>query len=361
MNKSGAKPFSRPEAGVRVLSVGTATPPKRYTQEEVLALYGEKDWKIRSIFLGGHIETRHLYLPEPVNGTMPDESPQELIDKHLRGSLEIGPEAIRECLDPLGLSPYDMDFLCCISTTGFLCPGLSAHLVKAMGFRENVQRADILGMGCNAGLNGLQAVTRFAQAYPGKWALLVCIEICSAAYVYNRTLNTAVVNSLFGDGAAAVLVRWEDDDGDGPARPMIVDFESHIIPQAIGAMRFDLEDNKLSFYLDRDIPYVIGLNVRKPVARLLGRHELKIRDIRHWLVHSGGKKVIDAIAYNLGITRHDLRHTVSILRHYGNLSSASFLFSYKELCRENIVRRGDLGVAVTMGPGTTIETALLVW
>lgn len=361
MKRSAPHAFPRPRVGVRLLSVGTATPPRRYTQEEVLELYGEKDWKIRSIFLGGHIETRHLYLPEPVNGTMPDETPQELIDKHLRGALEIGPQAVRECLEPLGLAPFNIDYLCCISTTGFLCPGLSAHLVKAMGFRENVQRADILGMGCNAGLNGLQAVTRFAQANPGKLGLLVCIEICSAAYVYNRTLNTAVVNSLFGDGAAALLVQWRDTDGEELSAPVVVDFESHIIPEAIRAMRFDLEDGKLSFFLDRDIPYVIGMNVRKPVSRLLGRHDLKIRTIRHWLVHSGGKKVIDAIAYNLGITHYDLRHTVSILRHYGNLSSASFLFSYKEFCRENAARPGDLGVAVTMGPGTTIETALLAW
>ncbi len=344
----------------RIYSVGTANPPQRYTQQEVLDLYREKDWKIRSIFLGGHINTRHLYLPEPVNGSMPEESNRDLIDKHLRGALDIGPKAVERCLTPLGLAPYDVDFLCCISSTGFLCPGISAHLVKKMGFRESVRRSDILGMGCNAGLNGLQAVADFARANPGKWALLVCVEICSAAYVYNRSLSTAVVNSLFGDGAAAVLVR-SDPEGTWRDGPRIVDFEPHIIPEAIRAMRFDLEDNKLSFYLDRDIPYVIGLNVRKPVSRLLGRHQLKKRHVQHWVVHSGGKKVIDAIAYNLGLTRYDLRHTVSILRDYGNLSSASFLFSYKELCVENVVQEGDLAVMITMGPGTSIETALLVW
>ncbi len=353
-------PTTLSQAVPRIVSVGTANPPRRYTQEEVLELYKETDWKIRSIFLGGHIATRHLYLPEPVNGSMPEESNQDLIDKHLRGCLEIGPEAIENCLNPLGLAPYDIDFLCCISSTGFLCPGITAHLIKRMGFRENIRRADILGMGCNAGLNGLQAVTDFAKANPGKWGLLVCLEICSAAYVYNRSLTTAVVNSLFGDGAAALLV------GSDPALtwrhgPRVVDFEPHIIPEAIRAMRFDLEDNKLSFYLDRDIPYVIGLNVRKPVSRLLGRHQIKRRHVQHWVVHSGGKKVIDAIAYNLGLTRYDLRHTISVLRNYGNLSSASFIFSLKELSMENVVQEGDLGVMITMGPGTSIETALVVW
>ncbi len=350
----------RPEQCPRIISVGTATPPHRYTQEEVIEIFGEKNPKIKRIFTGGHIKTRHLYLPEPVNGVMPEETNQQLLDKHLRGCLEIGPQAVNECLRPLGLAPYDIDFFCCISSTGFLCPGITAHLIKKMGFRENVQRIDILGMGCNAGLNGLQTIANFARSHPGKLGLMLCIEICSAAYVYNQTLVTAVVNSLFGDGAAAVLVRQDEADSwkNGPS---ILDFEPHIIPEALDAMRFELEDSKLSFYLERDIPYVIGLNVGKPVNRLLGRHGLKIRDVSHWLVHSGGKKVIDAIEYNIGLTDYDMRHTLSVLKNYGNLSSGSFLFSYKELCRERIMEKSELGVAITMGPGTSIETALFLW
>jgi 3,5-dihydroxyphenylacetyl-CoA synthase len=229
-----------------------------------------------------------------------------------------------------------------------------------MGFRENVYRADILGMGCNAGLNGLRHVGALAQSNPRKIGLLLCVEICSAAYVYNNKLATAVVNSLFGDGTAAAIITQNKSDFGGLG-PVIVDFESHIISEAIDAMKFELEDNKLSFYLDRDIPYVIGANVEKPVKRLLGRNNLKYRDIDHWVVHSGGKKVIDAIEYNIGLTDYDVRHTLSVLRDYGNLSSASFLFSYKELLRENVVKKGDIGVVITMGPGTTIETALLAW
>ncbi len=350
----------RSEQGPRVVSVGTATPPHRYTQEEVIEIFGEKNPKIKRIFTGGHIKTRYLYLPEPVDGVMPEETNQQLLDKHLRGCLEIGPQAVNECLRPLGLAPYDIDFFCCISSTGFLCPGITAHLIKKMGFRENVQRVDILGMGCNAGLNGLQTVVSFARSHPGKLGLMLCIEICSAAYVYNQSLVTAVVNSLFGDGAAAVLVRQDAADS-WEKGPLILDFEPHIIPEALDAMRFELEGTKLSFYLERDIPYVIGLNVEKPVNRLLGRHGLKIRHVSHWLVHSGGKKVIDAIEYNIGLTEHDMRHTLSVLKNYGNLSSGSFLFSYKELCRERIVKKGDFGVAITMGPGTSIETSLLLW
>lgn len=352
--------FAPPQTGTRILSVGTANPPRWYSQNEVLELFGETDEKIRSIFTGGHIDGRHLYLPDPVNGRLPEESCQQLIDKHRRGVLEIGPQAINNCLKPLGMTPRDVDFLCCLSTTGFLCPGITAYITREMGFREDVRRADILGMGCNAGVNGLQTVHSFAAANPGKVGMLLCVEICSAAYVVRRNLTTAVVNSLFGDGAAAIVVRKDPSDTNERG-PIVVDFESQIVVEALNAMRYDLDENKLSFFLDRDIPYIIGLHAHKPVNRLLARNGLKKRHIDHWLVHSGGKKVIDSLEYNLSLTDYDMRHTLHILKRYGNLSSASYLFSYQNLCREGIVQQGDLGVVIAMGPGTSIETALLSW
>lgn len=352
--------FARPTTGARLISVGVAVPPRRYTQEQVLELFQETDPRVRRLFCNSHIKTRFLYLPEPVNGKIPEETNQQLIDKHLRGALEIGPQAIEQALQPLGLAPYDVDFLCCISSTGLLVPGLTAHLIKQMGFRENVHRVDILGMGCNAAVNGLQTVTAFCRSQPGRIGLMLCVEVCSAAYVPHRKLSSAVVNSLFGDGAAAAVLRYDKRDT-WESGPVLIDFEPQIVTDSIDAMRYELEGTKLSFYLDRDIPYVIGQNVEKPIYRLLGRHGLRIRDIDHWIIHSGGKKVIDAIEYNLGLTDHDVRHTLSVLRNFGNLSSGSVLFSFKELVREGVIRERDLGVVIAMGPGTSIETALLSW
>ncbi len=346
----------------RILSVGTANPPERWRQEDLLDRYRVTDPRLRSLFSSSHIRTRHLYLPPPGPDGAPQETQGELLAKHLRGAMEIGPQAVTRCLEPLGLEPRDIDYLCCITTTGFLAPGLTAHLMRQMGFREDCSRVDIVGMGCNAGLNGLNPVTSWARANPGRNALMVSMEICSAAYVFDGTMRTAIVNSLFGDGAAAVLVRAFEKDARAFA-PEVVGFNSHIIPAAIDAMRYDWDDTvgKFSFFLDRDIPYVVGANAERPVARLLEAHGLKRRHISHWLVHSGGKKVVDAIKYNVGLSDWDVRHTHSVLRDYGNLSSGSFLFSYERLLREGRVRRGDWGVMMTMGPGSTIETALLRW
>jgi alkylresorcinol/alkylpyrone synthase/polyketide synthase Type III len=352
--------LQRPQTGARLVAVGTATPPRTYTQDEILAWSGESNPAVHRLFRNSHIRQRALYLPDAVDGRIPDESSQQLIDKHKAGALDMGPRAIREALDRVGLEPTDIDFLVCVSSTGLLCPGISAHLIQAMGFRSDVQRLDLVGMGCNAAVNGLHAAVAMARSQPERTGLLVCIEVCSAAYVLNPSMSTAVVNSLFGDGAGALVIRssGNDDWADGP---VVVDFEPLIVTEAIEAMKYNLDGSKLSFFLDRDIPFVIGRHVSRPVGALLGRHGLRTQDINHWIIHSGGKKVIDAIAQNLGLSEHQVRHSRGVLEQWGNVSSGSVLFSFKALRAEGVIREGDIGVLIAMGPGTSIETCLLAW
>ncbi|MFI6154841.1 3,5-dihydroxyphenylacetyl-CoA synthase DpgA [Kitasatospora sp. NPDC051170] len=357
----------------RIGAVGTAVTENSYTQRELIDTFRITDPKIRSVFLSGSIERRHLTLP-PVgpDGTLVPEIQGELLAKHTRVGVEMGSRALLACLEELGADLADVDYLCCVTTTGFLTPGLSARIIRHLGIDPGCHRADIVGMGCNAGLNALNGTAAWSAANPGRLAVMVCAEVCSAAYVFDNTMRTAVVNSLFGDGAAAIALIAPGQDAPDPftsgpaaaaATPRILDFSSHIITDALDAMRYDWDDdqNRFSFYLDPEIPYVVGANAEQVVDRLLARSGLRRSDIAHWLVHSGGKKVIDAVRVNLGLTRHEVRHTTGVLRDYGNLSSGSFLFSYDRLMREGSVRPGDYGVMMTMGPGSTIETALIRW
>lgn len=346
----------------RILSVGTANPPDRYTQDEVLARFRCENPAVRKLFRASHIESRYLYLPKADREGRPSETQSELLQKHRRGALAMGRQAIRQALDAVEMTADQVDYLCVISSTGFMLPGLSAMYVKHLGFRTNCHRADVVGMGCNAGLNGLNPVAAWAATHPGRTAMLVCCEVNSALYLYDDTIATGVVNSLFGDGCAAIVVRADPRDEPRFA-PRILGFESHLIPDAWDAMRYEWSEEQGRFYfvLARDVPYVLGEHAHLPVTRLLDRFGLKRRHVAHWLIHSGGKKVIDAIKYTVGITEYDVRHTVAILRDYGNLGSGSFLFSYQRLMEEGVVRRGDYGIMMVMGPGSTIETALIRW
>ncbi|MGI8548674.1 MAG: 3,5-dihydroxyphenylacetyl-CoA synthase DpgA [Gemmatimonadaceae bacterium] len=346
----------------QILGVGTAVPPNSYSQAELLDMFLVKDRRARSVFLNGGIERRHLCLPaaDPVNG-LRVESQGELLKKHVDVGLAIGRECIEACFRETGASLADVRFLCCVSSTGYIVPGFSALLIKDLGIPCSCSRLDVVGMGCNAGLNALAAVSAWAQSHPGELALMVCIEVCSAMYVFDTTIETAVVNSLFGDGAAALaLMAPSAVSVEGPR---LLRFSSHMIPEAIRAMRVDWRegDGKFSFFLDPDVPYVVGANVEQAIERLLDGTGLHRTDIGHWIVHSGGRKVIDAIRVNLGLTRDDVRHTLDVLRDFGNVSSASFLFSYERFVAERRAAPGDYGILMAMGPGSTIEAALAAW
>lgn len=347
-------------------AVGSAFPRTSYTQTEIGELLGLESRIVQKLLAAPHIQKRHLFLPErdPRTGRVPVETPAELQRKFRDGALDIGGRALRAALEAASLSVSDVDYLMCITTTGFMVPGLSSLLSRELGFRPELQRADVVGMGCNAGLNGLNLVVQWARSHPDKVALLLCCEINSAIYVVDGSARTGIVNSLFGDGAAAAVVSTRAGQGgrggDTP-RPRVLDFESFCIPEQWGAMRFDwnAEAGKWSFYLDRDIPYVIGFNVEKPLERLLKRHGLERSAIKHWVTHTGGGAVIDSMKLGLGLEEHDVRHTRSVLRDYGNVSSGSFLVSLERLCAEGSVARGERGVLMTMGPGAQIETALI--
>jgi 3,5-dihydroxyphenylacetyl-CoA synthase len=345
----------------RVAGVGTANPPDSFTQQEILDWFGVQDPRIVSLFTSGSIERRNLTLPPKEPGGAPVlEQQGQLLHKHRQHGVDIGVLALLDCLKSIGADVADVRHLCCVTSTGWLTPGFSALICRELGLPVDLARLDVVGMGCNAGLNALSAVAGWAAAHPGELAVLLCVEVCSAAYVFDGTMRTAVVNSLFGDGAAAAAIVAGPSASNGPR---LRRFNSRLIPEAMEAMRYDWDEQhgKFSFYLDRDIPYVVGANAEPVVAGLLAGTGLGTHDIDHWTVHSGGKKVIDAVKINLGLTHHDVRHTLSVLRDHGNLSSASFLFSYRRLVEEGTVRPGDHGVWMTMGPGSTIETALLQW
>lgn len=359
----------------RMVGVATAVSGTPISQPELLSLMNVTDPKARSVYLNSAIDRRHLTLPVPDGHGRRSPEPQgDLLDKHKRLAVEMGAAALEACVARAGASLADLRHLCCVTSTGFLTPGLSAFIIRELGIDPRCSRSDIVGMGCNAGLNALNVVSGWSAAHPGELAVVLCSEACSAAYAMDGTMRTAVVNSLFGDGAAALALVADRADGAGEGAvspgalaggsgPRILKFASFLITDEIEAMRYewDRDQDRFSFFLDPQIPYVVGAHAETVVDGLLSGTGLRRSDIAHWLVHSGGKKVVDAVVVNLGLTRFDVRHTVGVLRDYGNVSSGSFLFSYERLVEEGVARPGDHGVLMTMGPGSTIEMALVQW
>jgi polyketide synthase Type III len=346
-----------------ILGIGTSNPPNRYTQQQVYDLASRhsefyRNPRIKQIFLNSDIDYRHLYLDIP-SFTRP-ETVDELHERYRRGAIEIGNEAIRKCLASAGVKTEDVDCIIAVSCTGYLCPGLAELYIRDGGFRNDVQRADLLGMGCAGAMPGLQRAFDFVKSYPDRKALLVAVEICSACYYVDDSLETVVGNAICADGVAAVLVGMTED----VHLPKFVGFETHLEPSMIETVGFEQRQGMLRIILAKDIRDLAGGLAGKLIDRILQKYKLEKSQIAHWILHSGGRKVIDNMQTEVGLTDEQVRHSKFVLRNFGNMSSPTVLFVLNEVLHDGEgqpPQPGDLGIMLALGPGLAVEGALLQW
>jgi predicted naringenin-chalcone synthase len=302
------------------------------------------------------IDYRHLYFQ---NGIRIDEDSDELNRRYVRGAVETGCRAIRKCLESAGLSARDIDLFVLCSSTGYTCPDIGSRLIGHMGFRSGIQRAPIIGLGCGGALPSLQRAWDFAQARPGQLALVLTVEICSACYYRDDTLETVVGNAICADGAAAtLLIGGVPPD---PPFPQIVDFESFLDPEHLDKVGFEHREGKLRIVLGSEVRRLAPGLMERALHPLLARNGLSQSDIRFWVVHPGGRRVIDSVQKHLCLSDSALQFSNSVLRNYGNMSSATVMFVLDEIVRSGKPKSGDWGVMTALGPGMAAEAALIQW
>jgi len=340
----------------RILGIGTATPPIRLTQEQSFYAAGYESERIRKIFLNSEIEYRHFYFGGTLNR---EETSGQLNERYLSGAVKTGCRAILDCLESAGRTVQDVDFLAVCTCTGYVCPDIGSRLIAHMAFRQNVQRASVVGLGCAAALPTLQRATDFVRANPGRQALVLAVEICSACYYVDNSLETVVGNAICADGAAAFLLSSEQQTD--PGYPEIIDFETFLDTEHIEEVGLQHRDGKLRIVLGVSIQHLAGPMIETALQHLLRRHGLSQADIRFWAVHPGGRKVIDNVQKHFGITDDQLRFSRVVLRNYGNMSSPTVMFVLNEVVRNGDPRPGDWGVMIALGPGMAAEVALLRW
>ena len=197
----------------RIAAVATATPPHRFTQAELLALAGYRDRQRRGFFERSEIDGRHLWV-DPAR-FQPSESVDEAQQRFQTGALELGEAAARRALARAGWSAADLDFLTTTTCTGRLTPSLDAHLIQRLGCRPEIQRAHIGDTGCASAVVALQQAWNHLQAFSGHRALVVAVEVCSAAYFLDERLESAVAHAIFADGAGALALAAGAPPGHG--------------------------------------------------------------------------------------------------------------------------------------------------
>ena len=337
----------------RIVAVATATPPQRFTQGELLTMAGYTDERRRGFFAQSAIEGRGLWI-DPVR-FRPDESVDELNARFVDGALALGALAFRRALDAAGWSAADVDFLVTTTCTGRMTPSLDAHLVARMGCRRDVQRAHVGDTGCASAMVALEQAWNHLRAFPEHKALVVSVEICSAAYFLDDRLESAVAHAIFADGAGALALATR---GGGPA---VLEHRTLFRSEHLDAMGFEYPGGRPRVVLSKDVRRIGAAMMGEMAALLMATHGLKREHVRYWVLHSAGRRVLDRARILLELDESQTRHSRTVLRRHGNMSSATILFVLEEMLREETPVPGEWGVMIGLGPGFAAEGALLRW
>ena len=208
--------------------------------------------------------------------------------------------------------------------TGYLCPGLSGHVVERLGLRADVLAFDLVGQGCAAALPNLQLAHALLTANTCAHVLSICVEVSSAAIYLDNDPGVLISACLFGDGAGAAILSRQP----APAGRRIewIDSTSLIEPSQRQALMFEQRDGMLRNILTRAVPALAAAYAQQVLATVLCRAALQTDDVRAWILHAGGRDVLLAIEREFGLSGDDLRYSAAMLREYGNLSSAFVYF-----------------------------------
>jgi alkylresorcinol/alkylpyrone synthase len=363
-------------AGAWVIATATAVPGHVLTQEQAWERFSRLLPDDRSRRVAQNIFERsgvtRRFVTRPVEEYLEPRSFGERNRRYQTDALDLARAACLECLARAGAGTARVEHLIFATTTGLSTPSLDATLAQQLGLPARVQRLPLFGLGCAGGAASLARAAALLAGRPHAMALVVCVELCGHCFdPADRSPLAAVATSLFGDGAAAVLVGGAGAvvaGGDRHASPAavpppvlarVVDTEARLLPGTQHIMGWEFEERGFRLVLSRELPALLAREARAPVGDLLDRNGLSLEDVRFLIIHPGGPRVLDSVEAGLDLPAGSLAVSRSVMAAVGNLSSASVLFVLDHVLRHERPACGDFGLVLAPGPGFGFEAALL--
>lgn len=344
-------PGPDPDRSARLLALASAVPPQVLDQDDVLqqarallrTRFAQFD-RLAPAFRNAGITTRHSVVA--LDWFRQPRGWVDRMEAYGAGATALFRDAASRALAQAGLRADQVDIVITVSSTGIVTPTLEARAAAAMGFRPDVMRVPVFGLGCAGGVSGLALARDLACARPGAVVLMVAVETCTLLFRLDRLTKADIIaTALFGDGAAAAVLRA----GHGPdrSRPEIGPGRQHMWPDSLGIMGWTVEDTGLGVVFDRAIPGFAEAELRGALDRLAPD-----RVVDRYVCHPGGAKVIAALETSLDLPEGSLDAERAVLARNGNMSAPTVLFVL-----EQVLRRKTPGrlMALALGPGFTLS------
>jgi len=359
-----------------ITSIGTANPSNRFRQADiagfmskVLELNAEETRQLNILYRATGIQYRYSLISDydkiPENFQFypnekhfePFPSTSKRMQLYKEKGLDVMLEAVHECFRQReSVDPGDITHLILVSCTGMYAPGPDIQLIEKLGLRSNVKRTSINFMGCYAAFNAIKTASAFAATDQDARVLVVCAEFCSLHLQKSKLEDHLISGSLFGDGAAALLVENE------PAGQRNLALEADycdLLWDGGDNMAWEIGDFGFEMRLSSYVPDLIDKGILQLTQNLLRNLNVPLESIDHFAIHPGGKKIVQRIEEALFLPKEKTKPTWEVLREYGNMSSPTILFVLKKILeRGNKSENAERIMAFAFGPGLTLESLL---
>ena len=342
-----------------IASIGCAVPPysiDQGTAGEMMRQHfrerlnpGSLDL-MRSFFSHPSIRKRHFAVDDAAS--VFEEHPDRRIERFTEKSVELAAEAVGKALEEAGAGVRDVGGIVVNTCTGYICPGISTYLIERLGLSRSIRAYDMVGSGCSGAIPNLQAAEAMLRAGEGEVVVSVSVEICSALFQMDNDLSLILSNALFGDGAAAAVL-WGKPEG-----LELVASAGRYYPEQRDELRLVHKNGELHNRISLRLPGLVKRAAAEVVSDVLASRNLRISDVAHWALHTGGEKIINAVRDEVGIPEDLLPPTRKVLAEYGNMSSPTVLFVLKDILAMGI-DRGDWCVLLAYGAGLSAHAYLL--
>jgi len=361
-----------------ILSIGTAVPPNRISQQQHYSILEASEGlgrreklQLRKVYSASGIESRHsvlqefgrvdqtdnvLFFPSNHHAAMPISNRMSLYEQY---ALDLAERAVLQCLESLpSLSISHITHLITFSCTGMSAPGLDIQLVDRLGLNRSVERTCINFMGCYAGINAIKTAYHISRSQPDAVILLAGVELCTLHYQKNEKEDQIIANALFADGASACIVSSQKipSVNNTPALSL-KNFYAEFEPGDKEEMAWRIGDYGFDLRLSSYVPALLKKSIPDFMAKLFSRAGLKQSDIDFYAFHPGGVRILEACAEALHISKKENEIAYRVLRDYGNMSSVTIFFVLKAFLESfDTHDTGKKLLACAFGPGLTMES-----
>ncbi len=253
---------------------------------------------------------------------------------------------------------YDsIDNIIFVSSTGLSTPSIDALFINELKLNSHITHTPVWGLGCVGGAVGLSKAYEYSLAYPDRLTLLISLEFCSLAFLdQDHSKSNFIAMALFSDGAASALVCGDEYKNRGKIK--ILKTHSTLYYESTDVMGWELVDSGLKAIFSKDIPNIVKNKVSADIKNFLKSNNLQTSDLKHFLLHPGGTKIINEFESSLGLNGTSTKYSKNVLQKYGNMSSPTVIYVISEFLSSGEYEKGDLGLIASLGPGFSSEVLL---